>query len=166
MARVDKKRELRPSILDRLLDDEPHNQTESGDQRHQLLKDLRNSVRRDLENLFNTRYRIKESPEELEELEDSLVNYGLPDLATINLIDGDAKNKFVRFLESTIRHFEPRFKDVQVVVLNNADVTDRTLRFRIEATLYAEPQPEIVTFDSVMEPVTRTVSIHDLASYD
>ena len=28
MARVDKSKKLRPSILDRLLDDDPHNQTE------------------------------------------------------------------------------------------------------------------------------------------
>ncbi len=164
MAEIDKKKELRPSVLDRLLDDEPQNQIESSEKRHQLLKEMRSSVRRDLENLFNTRYRVKEAPEELEELEDSLLNYGLPDLATVNLIDLDSKKRFVRFLENTIRHFEPRFKDVQVNVLENADITDRTLRFRIEATMYADPMPEIITFDSVMEPVTRTVSIHDLYS--
>lgn len=164
MAEIDKKKELRPSVLDRLLDDEPQNQVESSEKRHQLLKDMRSSVRRDLENLFNTRYRVKEAPEEFEELEDSLLNYGLPDLATVNLIDLDSKNRFVRFLENTIRHFEPRFKDVQVNVLDNADITDRTLRFRIEATMYADPMPEVITFDSVMEPVTRTVSIHDLYS--
>ena len=50
---------------------------------------------------------------------------------------------------------------MKVVPLNNAEESDRTLRFRIEATLYADPIPELVTFNSVLEPVTRTVSIKE-----
>ncbi|MCK7577309.1 MAG: hypothetical protein MZV65_16700 [Chromatiales bacterium] len=58
MARVDKSKKLRPSILDRLLDDEPHNQAEHDPGQHQLIKQLRSSVRRDLESLLNTRYHV------------------------------------------------------------------------------------------------------------
>lgn len=49
MAYIDKKKDLRPSILDRLLDDEPEIQIEADKNRHQHLRDLRNSVKRDLE---------------------------------------------------------------------------------------------------------------------
>jgi len=159
MARVDKKKKLRPSIIDRLFDDEPDNQTEVDPGQHQKLKQLRLSVRRDLESLMNTRFRVMEPDEEYTELENSLLNYGLPDLATINITDLEKRKEFTSKMEKILKEFEPRFKDVNVSYLDNKDNTDRTLRFRIDATLYADPSPEVVIFDSILEPVTRSKSI-------
>jgi type VI secretion system protein ImpF len=161
MARLDKTKKLRPSILDRLIDNEPHNQAELDPGDHQRLKDLRNSVRRDLENLLNTRYRIIEPGEEFVQLENSLMNYGLPDLATVNIIDQNSRKEFTRRLEQTLKNYEPRFKSVKITYTENKDDKDQTLRFRIDATLYADPSPEIVVFDSILEPVSRTVSVED-----
>jgi type VI secretion system protein ImpF len=163
MARVDKQKKLRPSVLDRLIDDEPHNQTENDPGQHQLLKQLRDSVRRDLENLLNTRYRIISPSEEHKELEKSLLNYGLPDLATVNILDPRKRDQFTQNLEKTLLDFEPRFKSVKVSYLENSDKIDRTLHFRIDAEIYAEPLPEVVVFDSVLESVTRIVSIKEIA---
>lgn len=159
--RIDKKKELRPSILDRLLDDEPHIQIEADKNRHQHLRELRNSVKRDLENLLNTRYRMVAPPEEFAHLETSILNYGLPDLATVNIADIEKKKAFTKHLEKILRDYEPRFKSVKVNHINNKDNTDRTLRFRIDATLYADPAPEIVIFDSVLDPVSRTVNVEE-----
>ncbi len=161
MAKVDKKKNLRPSILDRLLDNDPHVQVEGEKNRHQQLRDLRNSVRRDLENLLNTRYRMVEPSNSFEEIESSLLNYGLPDLATVNITDGEKKKEFTRDLERIIRDFEPRFKSVRVTFVDNQEKVDRTLRFRVNATLYADPAPEVVVFDSVLEPVSRTVNVEE-----
>jgi len=161
MARVDKKKKLRPSILDRLFDDEPDNQTEIDLGQHQKLKQLRLSVRRDLESLMNARFRVMEPGEEYIELDKSLLNYGLPDLATINITDLDKRKEFTSKMEKILKEFEPRFKDVNVSYLDNKDNTDRTLRFRIDATLYADPSPEVVVFDSILEPVTRSISIEE-----
>ena len=118
-------------------------------------------MRRDLENLMNTRFRIVQPPEELKQVDASLLNYGLPDLATVNISDIEKRKEFTRQLEKIIKMFEPRFKDVKVSYLDNKDQKDRTLRFRIDATLYADPAPEIVVFDSVLEPVSRTVSVEE-----
>ena len=164
MARVDKKKNLRPSILDRLLDDEPENQTEVDPGQHQRIKQLRASVRRDLENLLNTRFRIIAPPEDFEQLENSLLNYGLQDLATVNIIDKEKKKIFTQQLEQSLKNYEPRFKTVKVTYQENKDNTNRTLRFRIDATLYADPSPEVVVFDSILEPVTRNVSIEDIGN--
>ena len=161
MARVDKRKKLRPSIIDRLFDDEPENSHEIEHGKHHKLKELRRSVRRDLENLMNTRYRVVEASEDYNELNSSLVNYGLPDLATINIIDLDKRKEFTSKMERILKEFEPRFKNVNVSYLDNNDNTDRTLRFRIDATLYADPSPEVVIFDSVLEPVTRSISIEE-----
>ena len=161
MARIDKKKKLRPSILDRLFDDEPDNQTEVDLGKHQKIKQLRSSVRRDLESLMNARFRVMQPGEEYHELEKSLLNYGLPDLATINIIDLDKRKEFTSKMERILKEFEPRFKEVNISYLENKDNTDRTLRFRIDATLYADPSPEVVGFDSILEPVTRSISIED-----
>jgi len=162
MRQLSIKQKLRPSILDRILDDSPeisHKDKQNSEKFNLNL--LKNSVRRDLENLFNSRYRISEFPEELEEVDKSLVNYGLPDLATINMIDIEKRADFCKHIEKTIRYFEPRFKSVKVKYMENLDYTDRTLRFRIEAILYAEPMPEKIIFDSILEPISRNVSIEE-----
>lgn len=162
MARVDKGKKLRPSILDRLLDDEPHNQTEQDPGQHQLIKQLRNSVRRDLESLLNTRYHVVKPPDNLYEVEKSLLNYGLPDLATINISDAKKRDEFTARLQRTLIEYEPRFKSVKVSYVDNKDDTDRTLRFRIDAVIYADPLPQVVVFDSILESVTRTVSVKEI----
>ena len=159
--RIDKKKEFRPSILDRLLDDAPHLNVEADKNRHQQMRELRNSVKRDLQNLLNTRYRMLAPPDEFKQLELSLLNYGLPDLATINIADVERKKNFTRLLEKILRNYEPRFKTVKVTHLDSKDNTDRTLKFRIDATLYADPAPEIVVFDSMLDPVSRTVNVEE-----
>ena len=161
MARLDKKKNLRPSILDRLIDNDPSKNLDTDIDAHQKLKDLRQSVRRDLENLLNTRMRIIEPDDEYSELKHSLLNYGLPDLATINITNIDKRKQFVQKLEQLLLDYEPRFKTVSVIYQENSDTIDRTLRFRIDATLYADPSPEVVIFDSVLEPVSRVVNVEE-----
>lgn len=163
MASIGKKKQLRPSVLDRLIDLEPDQKQESVPSRHQYLAQLRQSVRRDLENLLNTRYRVVEPPEDLKHLKQSLLNYGLPDLATVNISDPEKKQRFVKDLERILRDYEPRFKSVHVTHMENRESTDRTLRFRIDAVLWADPAPQSVVFDSVLEPVSRTVNVQESA---
>ncbi|MEO0443309.1 MAG: type VI secretion system baseplate subunit TssE [Pseudomonadota bacterium] len=153
---------MRASILDRLIDNEPHLNSEAEQNKHQQLSGLRNSIRRDLENLLNTRCRIVEPPSDCTELANSQLNYGLPDLATINIADVDKKKQFTAKLESIIKTFEPRFKSVKVCYLDNAKSTDHTVRFRIDATIYADPVPESIIFDSALEPISRTVSVQEV----
>ncbi len=162
MVRLDKRKKLRPSILDRLIDDNPGKNTEAETGQYQKLRELRQSVRRDLENLLNTRLRHIEPDDEYSQLKYSLLNYGLPDLATVNISNIDKRKEFVQQLERLLLEFEPRFKTVNVIYQDDNDSPDRTLRFRIDATLYADPSPEVVIFDSVLEPLSRTVSIEDI----
>lgn len=164
MAQINKKKKLRASILDRLLDDEPQSSMDADTNKYHKLKNLRNSVRRDLENLLNTRHRIMEPAEELKQLELSLLNYGLPDLATVNMSDIDKKQQFIENFESILRDYEPRFKSVKVSLQDNTDKLDRNVRFRIDATLYADPYPEVIVFDSVMEPVTRSINVKEVGN--
>jgi type VI secretion system protein ImpF len=159
MAKPRADQPLVPSVLDRLLDYEPGVAREVTRTRTQLLNDLKQSVRRDLENLLNTRWRCASWPADLNEIESSLANYGIPDFTASNCGAAGFREQLRRILESTIRNAETRFKSVRVKVKENADAQDRTLRFQIEALLLVEPAPEPVVFDSTMEPVTGSVEV-------
>lgn len=159
MAKISEDIPLVPSVLDRLLDDEPENSREAPRSRGQVLRDMKQSVRRDLEALLNTRWRCRSWPEDLDELNLSIVNYGVPDFTGTSLATDENREKMRAIVERVIRHFEPRFKSVQVKLLPNADSTDRTLRLRIDALLYAEPAPEPVVFDSQLEPTLGAFAV-------
>lgn len=159
MARVREDQSLLPSILDRLLDDHPESQQELPKSRAQVLRELKLSVGRDLENLLNTRWRCRTWPTDLEELNTSLVNYGIPDFTGSNLGQGSEREDLRAIIEATIQRFEPRFKTVRVTLVPSRDAWERTLRFRIDGLLYAEPAPEPVIFDSQLEPTSATFAV-------
>ncbi len=154
MAKIAADQLLLPSLLDRLLDDDPQVSREAGKSRHQVLREMKQSVRRDLENLLNTRRRCAPPPAELEELGQSLATYGLPDFTGAVMTSPEGREAFRQTVEGVLRACEPRFKTVKVLLLESSDPLDRTLRFRIDALLYAHPAPEVVVFDSAVEPLT------------
>ena len=152
MAKIREEQQLVPSVLDRLLDDEPEKTQELPKSRNQVLRELKQAVRRDLENLLNTRWRCSTWPPNFDELDTSVVNYGIPDFSGSNMASAASREQLRHVVEQVIRKFEPRFRSVRVNLLENADQIDRTIRFRIDAMLYAEPAPEPVVFDSQLEP--------------
>src|SRR5688572_29401729 len=134
MAQPSRGQPLLPSVLDRLMHLDPRG---PGRGRGQLQRDLKEGIRRDLEDLLNTRWRCSSWPPNLEELELSLVNYGSPDFTGANLGSPTNQEDFRRILQRVIQRYEPRFSGVTVALLKNPDPMDRTLRFRIEALLHA-----------------------------
>jgi type VI secretion system protein ImpF len=154
MAKIKADQPLVPSVLDRLLDDDPGASREPAKNRHQVLRELKQSVRRDLENLLNTRVRCRPAPPHLKELKQSLAHYGLPDFSAAGLGDAQDRDAICQVLQTVIRQGEPRFKTVRVELLSNPEPLDRTLRFRIDALLIADPAPEPIIFDSTLKPAT------------
>jgi type VI secretion system protein ImpF len=161
MAEIRSDKPLVSSVLDRLIDERPDQTREPAKSQNQVLSELRQSVRRDLESLLNTRMRCTEWPGELEELERSLINYGIPDVSAASLQSEQGRRAYLKHIERTIRQFEPRFKSVRVVPLENADYLDRTLRFRIDALMYASPAPQTIVFDTALAPDTGSFSVKD-----
>jgi type VI secretion system protein ImpF len=159
MGKIREEQPLMPSVLDRLIDYDPGNTRDAPRSRAQVLRELKQSVRRDLESLLNTRRRCLSWPPALSELETSLVNYGIPDFTGSSMSRKRQREDFRRTIERVIRTFEPRFKSVQVEMLDNSEPTDQTLRFRINALLHAEPAPEPVVFDTSLEPLNGTYEV-------
>ncbi len=150
---------LVPSVLDRLLDEAPETTSEPVKNRAQLLRDLKLAVRRDLEHLLNTRRRNITPPDELVELADSLLTYGIPDFSGTGPGSEEDREAFARTVEQIIRENEPRLVKVAVILAEDPQPGDRTLRFRIDALLRADPAPEPVMFDSTLEPATTQFAV-------
>jgi type VI secretion system protein ImpF len=155
MPNSDHELHIVPSILDRLMDDEPEVSREPLPNRFQNLSQLKKAVARDLEALLNTRQEmLEEVPSEFIEVSRSLVTYGLPDFSSYSVLNMNDRNRIRRALEQAIATFEPRFERVRVT-LEPPREPDRTLRFRIEAMLRVEPAPEPITFDAVLRLNTQ-----------
>jgi len=147
MARGDEL-DIVPSILDRLLDDNPDVSTEPSDKRFQKVRDLKKSVAFDLQALLNTRREVlDELAPEFVELNRSLVLYGLPDFTSLSILSERDRKRIRRVLEQTIITFEPRLKHVRVV-MEEQQRNDRIQRFRVEAVLQVSPASEPVSFDA------------------
>ncbi len=139
-----------PSVLDRLLDFEPRANTEAPKSRSRSLRELKQSVQRDLEWLLNTRNHLGEIDERLEETPKSVAAYGLPDFTGISVRSHLEIERLRKSLETAIKNYEPRFLDVKISLEPIAN-NERILSFRIEAFLNIEPTPEPIVFDTVLE---------------
>jgi type VI secretion system protein ImpF len=150
MARTDNDVHVTTSVLDRLLDYEPQLTREPIASRSKSLRQLKQSVRRDLEWLLNTRQIAHGLPPKLKETNNSVAAYGLPDFTNLNIDSADDQNLIKREVEQAIRRFEQRLDNV-VVSIEPVRATERILRFRIDARLNIDPAPEPITFDTVLQ---------------
>ena len=150
---------LAPSVLDRLIDDDPATEVEATRNRTQLLRDLKLSVRRDLEDLLNTRRRNLVLPAGLAEIGTSLLAYGVPDFSGAGPATAKDRDAFCREVEAIIRAHEPRLLRVAVELAAAPEQADRSLRFRIDALLRADPAPEPVAFDTALEAATNQFAV-------
>ncbi len=109
------------------------------------------SIRRDLEDLLNTRSSSNKIPESLVELRTSVLNSGMPDPSTYNNTPDRASWHLLKAIEEVIWRFEPRLTDVRVqsLPLNPLD-GERRIRFEICGTLEPQPAPDL-TFVTIFE---------------
>jgi type VI secretion system protein ImpF len=150
VARKSTPRTILPSVLDRLIDREPGNRSEPANWRTQSLKELKDSVRRDLEWLLNARRIPIEPRAALKELWHSVYTYGLPDSTGLALRSAEDRARLARAVEFAISTFEPRLVNVSVTIPATAP-SSMKVHFQIEALLHTEPAPERVYFDSTLE---------------
>lgn len=149
---------LTPSLLDRLYDVDQGGSS-AAPRPYQSIGELRSAVRRDLENLLNTRWRCTRQSEFGADLASSLINYGLPDFCGGNMQAAQNPDVVFEQVVQAIERFEPRLKKVRVVPLQDEPSVDRTLRFQIEGVLQVEPWHEQVRFTTVLEPATGKVLV-------
>ena len=132
------------SLLDRLcdVDDWPNS-------RQQSMRMYRESVKRDVEYLLNTRCPPIEDISLYPKAAASVMNYGLPDVSAFSDSLSD-QSSLTAALIQTLRRFEPRIQNVRVLVVRTETVS-RSLRFHIEGRIQFDTQVENIEFDTVLE---------------
>jgi type VI secretion system protein ImpF len=134
---------INPSLLDRLTDEAPDNAASRGGS--VTLSELRRTVLRDLNWLFNTTQFLKADEAEAWPLvRNSVLNYGLPALSGVSASGLDL-GKLERALRQAILDFEPRIlpESVSVKALLDRESLEHhnVISLHIEALLWAQPVP-------------------------
>jgi type VI secretion system protein ImpF len=140
---------LLPSVLDRLIEPKGSEMADLGS-RGQSVHELEEAVRRDLQDLLNTRRSAVDGFPDESELSRSLLTFGLPELSTFNPTVPDQRRNLQEIIERTIRLFEPRLMDVRVTSISADAASGRGMRMSVEALLRVSPAPLPVAFDTVV----------------
>jgi type VI secretion system protein ImpF len=162
MAELTTQERLQPSLLDRLTDDEPNQRVESRDKRVISAQRLRECVTRDIAWLLNCVNLGRREPlDDYPEVAQSVVNFGIPDLTGIAVSGVDAAD-LQRELRDAMLTFEPRLtpSTLRVAVEVRADrMNQRSLTFRIDSEMWAQPLPLNLYLKSEVDLETGGVSV-------
>jgi type VI secretion system protein ImpF len=142
------------SVLDRLSEHQELPVTHAASVRM-----LKESIRRDLEDLLNTRRQLNRELEGYKAARSSVVNYGLDDLNSITPVSRVNVQELQRAVHRCVLEYEPRLSDIAVSVEGGTDLLYREIRLHIEATLPVYPSAEIVSFDTMLDLASGTYSV-------
>lgn len=165
MAELLLQERLQPSLLDRLTDDEPMVTQESRNKRVMSVSDLRELMLRDLGWLLNA---TSQGPlldrEEFPLASQSVLNYGRPDLAGLQ-IRGHDLDEIEADLQRAILDFEPRIlaETLKVhLIFEEVAHHSRMLRFEIEGSLWCQPTPLRLFLKTAIDLETGSVQVSNL----
>ncbi|MFO1126843.1 MAG: type VI secretion system baseplate subunit TssE [Rhodospirillales bacterium] len=144
MAELLPRERLQPALLDRLTDHDRQNSKETLKERVLTMRQLRNSVLRDLGWLLNTiNYQAAHGLDDYPLVARSVLNYGLPEL-TSRIVASMTPRELEAVVKQAIIHFEPRILPgtVRVRAMVSPDLMNRhAVGFEIEGDLWAHPTP-------------------------
>lgn len=152
---------LATSILDRLIDDDPDLERDVRITQAETLEGLRESLRRDLGVLLNTRCCPTSPPGDMPDLQQSLMGFGVDDFFNASLVTDQQRRQFARKIQVQISKFETRLEDLNVEILNPVKAGQRSLRLRISATYRARPGMPPMAFETVLDPTTNQFSLQN-----
>lgn len=142
------------SVLDRLSTFEDWPAT-----RAQSIRFLRDSIKRNLEWLLNTRRSPIEHMDEYPLAQRSVIHYGLLDLNSLSLASGEDRRRLQQGIAELVEYFEPRLTAI-VIGVDDGDLQKKKLRFHIQAKMQMKPMPEEIAFDTVLDLATGEYKVN------
>lgn len=161
MAELTQGERLQPSLLDRLVDDEP--KLASGVNQTINTRQLKGFVKRDLALLLNSC--CLEDVLDLSALplvSDSVLNYGMPELTGIVASTVDT-HILERKLINVITRFEPRIikRSLRIKIITSDEMSRNALRFEIECDVWGQPVPERMYLFSEIDLESGTFKLQE-----
>jgi type VI secretion system protein ImpF len=157
MAAPSFRQEVRPSLLDRLIDLDPESEREVPTSPWEEIRDLRAALCRDLTALLNTRRATDDFDRSYEESANSLLSFGITDFTSYNLKKSPEQEQLRKSIERSIRQFEPRLERIEVT-LEQTEARRPILRFQVSAVLRNETR-EPVVFDATLHRDSRRIAV-------
>jgi type VI secretion system protein ImpF len=142
-------------LFERLVDEHPNVPREARPFRIYGIAALRESVRRELMRLLNTR--CPQGSESINELERTVIDYGVPDFAHVAPAGSTDLRRLSHALEHAITAYEPRLKQVFVAIAP-AKNTEPIVAVSINAMLVVGSVNEPVSFPLALSLKTGQVS--------
>lgn len=145
----DEKIEVRAPLFDRLVDRDLRLPRELRPMRTLDRRGLRESVRRELEQLFNTRCPVP--AHRLAGRERTVIDYGIPDFSTFSPRSFDDCKRLESVLREAIERYEPRLANVRVHIDPIKDGDPFALSAEVRADMIVDRVPEPVSFLTLMQ---------------
>jgi type VI secretion system protein ImpF len=173
MAELSSQDRLQPSLLDRLIDQEPQNKRESNEARVLSRAELRAAVLRDLSWLFNaTRPEPEPQSERTEEIDrwreagharESVLNYGLPAFAGLTLASLDL-DQMKRLVAEAVCRFEPRIdpRTLNIEARATSETHHNTMQLLIRGHMWAQPVPLELLLAAEVDVETGNTRVRDM----
>jgi type VI secretion system protein ImpF len=167
MAELTPKERLQPSLLDRLTDEAPDRKDESREERVLSPRRLKACVIRDLEWLLNScDLASVQDLDPYPQVAESVVNYGVPDLAGRNVSGLDVLT-LERALRRAILRFEPRILRQSLAIRVAADesrMNPNAIRFDIEGELWGNPMPQRLYLKTNLDLESGEIQVAETAA--
>ena len=145
-----------------MLDAHPDQARDRARTASETVADLRACVHRDVEALLNARRPWRNVGDAWPHLRLSPLGYGIPDFTAGTFNEARDREALRLEIERAIARFEPRLAAVQVQLDEAAASLRATLVLRIDALLLIHPQPEPISFDTVIDTTTADVTLRPL----
>ncbi|MFH1350718.1 MAG: type VI secretion system baseplate subunit TssE [Pseudomonadota bacterium] len=150
--------QVRASLIDRLVDLDPRSEGEARPLRTLTREELRESLRRDLNWLLNTRTSLPGHLVDDREL--TVIEYGIPDFGSYSPQNPDHQALLAKRITRSLSAFEPRLKNVRLIV--EPEMPDENaLRIRIDAEMVVDQVREPVSFETVFQTKNGTWEVHE-----
>ncbi len=158
MSWSQEKVELRASLIDRLIDEDPSVCREIRPLRTLSPKKQKASIARDLMWLLNTRTPIPASLYRQKEL--TVIDYGIPDFGKSSPANPDDRDILAQSMSKAISVYEPRLRNVRVFVKPETR-DEKTLVVVIEAIMAVDEVREPISFQTIYQKDSGAWDIYD-----
>jgi type VI secretion system protein ImpF len=150
-------RTISHSLIDRLLDDDPDEAIERAEDEETALERYKVSMRRDLEQLLNTKRPLLDGLDRHEDLNKTVIGYGIHDLSTEDMSVPAVRDRMRRKIVQVIRDHETRLSNIEVEV--DEGPTSSGMNLRISALLSLTRNREMVVYEANVKPGDRIIAV-------
>ncbi|MEO1043604.1 MAG: type VI secretion system baseplate subunit TssE [Pseudomonadota bacterium] len=131
----------------------------TGGNKTRYTEEFYDSLRKDIETLLNSECRFKAVPSQLQHLDGSLLEFGVPEFSHLQASDTQTAAEIAEAFRATLVAWEPRLTRISVVpTRDRRDST--TVLLRITASL-AGQEDERLAFDTALQSVGQGIEVRE-----